>query len=103
MAMHMAEVLGKFAPEEVRPAIGDTDSIGYSSGAGRKRCNLQDGLGLSTRRPRISSAADGIDRAAHHLGRVDSKDVEYKLTPRPAAQTPTPELRLSFKQSWRRS
>ena len=33
MAMHVAEVLG-IPAHDVRPAIVDTDSIGYSSGAG---------------------------------------------------------------------
>ncbi len=33
MAMHLAEVLG-IAAEDVKPSIADTDSIGYSSGAG---------------------------------------------------------------------
>ncbi|GIT70102.1 MAG: hypothetical protein Ct9H300mP27_12060 [Chloroflexota bacterium] len=33
MAMHVAEVLG-IPAEKVKPSIADTDSIGYSSGAG---------------------------------------------------------------------
>ena len=33
MAMHVAEVL-QIPVDDVRPAIVDTDSIGYSSGAG---------------------------------------------------------------------
>ena len=32
-AMHVAEALG-LASEDIRPSIGDTDSIGYSTGAG---------------------------------------------------------------------
>ena len=73
MAMHVAEVLG-VTPEEVKPAVGDTDSIGYSSGAGGSGVTFKTGWACYEAAQDI--ARQMVDRAAR-IWEVDSKDVEY--------------------------
>ena len=65
MAMHVAEVLGLPA-ERIKPSIVDTDSIGYSSGAGGSGRHFQDG---HRRLPGRRGSAPSDDRAGRaHLG-----------------------------------
>jgi len=74
MAMHVAEVLGVPA-EDVRPAIVDTDSIGYSSGAGGSGVTFKMGIAC------YEAAQDVVrqltDRAAK-IWDVAPENVEYK-------------------------
>ncbi len=73
MAIHVAEVLG-IAVEAVKPAVVDTDSVGYCSGAGGS------GVTFKTGRACYEAAQDVkrqmIERAAR-IWDVDAKDVEY--------------------------
>ena len=73
MAMHLAEVLG-IPVEEVKPSIVDTDSIGYSSGAGGsgvtfKMCTACYEAAQDIRQQMIERAA--------RIWEVDTEDVEY--------------------------
>ena len=73
MAIHVAEVLG-IDVEDVKPAVVDTDSIGYCSGAGGS------GVTFKTGRACYEAAQDVkrqmIERAAR-IWDVDADDVEY--------------------------
>ena len=73
MAMQVADVLGLDA-EDVKPSIGDTDSIGYSSGAGGSGVTFKTGTAC------VEAAYDikeqMMDRAAR-IWDVDSSEVEY--------------------------
>ena len=73
MAIHVAEALG-IAVDAVKPAIVDTDSIGYCSGAGGS------GVTFKTGRACYEAALDArrqmIERAAR-IWEVDADDVEY--------------------------
>ena len=73
MAMQVADVLGLEA-EDVKPSIGDTDSIGYSSGAGGSGVTFKTGTAC------VEAAYDikeqMMDRAAR-IWDVDSSEVEY--------------------------
>ena len=92
MAMHVAEVLG-IAAEEVTPAIGDTDSIGYSSGAGGSGVTFKTGWACYEAARDI--AGQMVDRVAR-IWEVDSKDVEYSDGVLRHKQDT--ELRMSFKE-----
>ena len=73
MAMHAAEVLG-IAVEDVKPAVVDTDSVGYCSGAGGS------GVTFKTGRACYEAAMDArrqmVERAAR-IWDVDAADVDY--------------------------
>jgi len=90
-AMHLAEVLG-IAAEDVKPSIADTDSIGYSSGAGGS------GVAFKTGRACYEAGQDIIrqiiERAAL-IWDVNSEDVEYKDGV--LQHKEDPELRMGFK------
>ena len=91
-AMHLAEVLG-IAPEQVTPTIADTDSIGYSSGAGGS------GVTFKTGRACYEAAHDirrqMIDRAGR-IWDVSSEDVEY--VDGVLRHRSDPELKMSFRE-----
>ncbi|MCE2405822.1 MAG: xanthine dehydrogenase family protein molybdopterin-binding subunit [Dehalococcoidia bacterium] len=91
-AMHLAEVLG-IAPEDVTPTIADTDSIGYSSGAGGS------GVTFKTGRACYEAALDVrrqmIDRAAA-IWDVSPEDVDY--VDAVLRHRSDPELRMTFKE-----
>ena len=74
MAIHVAEALG-IAVEDVKPAVVDTDSVGYCSGAGGS------GVTFKTGRACYEAAQDVrrqmIERAAR-IWDVDADDVEYE-------------------------
>ncbi|MBI4202335.1 MAG: xanthine dehydrogenase family protein molybdopterin-binding subunit [Chloroflexi bacterium] len=73
MAMQVAEVLG-IPAEEVRPAIVDTDSIGYSSGAGGSGVTFKMGTAC------YQAAQDVVRQLVERAGKiwnVPSQDVEY--------------------------
>ena len=92
MAMQVADVLGLEA-EDVKPSIGDTDSIGYSSGAGGSGVTFKTGTAC------VEAAYDikeqMMDRAAR-IWDVDSSEVEYdKATIRHKSD---PELSIEFSE-----
>jgi CO/xanthine dehydrogenase Mo-binding subunit len=91
-AMHVAEVLG-IPAEEVNPSIGDTDSIGYSSGAGGS------GVTFKTGRACYEAAMDVkrqlVERATR-IWEVDAEDVEYDDGVLLHRQDP--ELRITLKE-----
>ena len=73
MAMHLAEVLG-IPVEEVKPSIVDTDSIGYSSGAGGSGVTFK--MGTACYEAAQDIRRQMIERAAR-IWEVDPEDVEY--------------------------
>ena len=90
MAMHVAEVL-QIPVERVRPAIADTDSIGYSSGAGGSGVTFK--MGRACYEAAQDAKTQLIERAAR-IWDVDPGDVEYEqATLRHRQDT---ELSISF-------
>ncbi len=73
MAMHVAEVLG-IPVGDVRPAIVDTDSIGYSSGAGGSGVTFK--MGRACYEAAQDAKRQLIERAAT-IWDVSPDDVEY--------------------------
>ena len=73
MAMHLAEVLG-IPVGEVKPSIVDTDSIGYSSGAGGSSVTFK--MGIACYEAAQDVKRQLIARAAR-TWEVDPEDVEY--------------------------
>ena len=96
MAMHIAEVLG-IAAEEVKPSIADTDSIGYSSGAGGSGVTFK--MGTAVYQAAEDIKRQMVERAAK-IWEVAVDDVEYaKGLLRHKADS---ELRMTFNQLARR-
>ena len=96
MAMHIAEVLD-IPVEDVKPSIADTDSIGYSSGAGGSGVTFK--MGTAVYQAGEDIRRQLIERAAK-IWEVPVDDVEYQdgiLQHRS-----DPELKLTFKQIARR-
>ena len=92
MAMHIAEVLG-IPVEDVNPSIVDTDSIGYSSGAGGSGVTFKMGKACYDAAQDITLQM--VERAAR-IWDVKPDDVEYQDgVLRHKVDT---ELRLTFKQ-----
>jgi xanthine dehydrogenase molybdenum-binding subunit len=96
MAMHLAEVLG-IPAEEVKPSIADTDSIGYSSGAGGSGVTFKMGTAVYNAAQDIKRQL--VERAAK-IWDVSVDDVEY--ADGLLQHKSDPELRLAFKQIARR-
>ncbi len=91
VSMQLAEVLG-IAAEDVRPAVGDTDSVGYTSMTGGSGVAFKTGWACYEAALDIRNQL--IERAAR-IWDVDPSLVEYKDGG--ASHTSDPELRLSFK------
>ena len=90
MAMTLAEVLG-IPPEQIKPSVVDTDSIGYSSGAGGSGVTFKMGhacydAGQDIRRQMRERAALIWD--------VSPDDVEYEESE--LRHREDPELKMSF-------
>ena len=96
MAMHLAEVLG-IPAEEVKPSVADTDSIGYSSGAGGSGVTFK--MGTAVYQAAEDIRRQLIERAAK-IWEVPVADVEYRDGV--LQHKSDPELRLTFKQIARR-
>ena len=89
MAMHVAEVLG-IAAEDVKPSIADTDSIGYSSGAGGSGVTFKMGTAVyqaaeDVRRQMVERAAKiwdvAVEDVAYNKGKLEHKsDSELSMT-----------------------
>jgi CO/xanthine dehydrogenase Mo-binding subunit len=91
-AMHLAEVLG-IAAEEVKPSIGDTASIGYSSGAGGSGVTFKTGTAC------YNAAQDIVRQMTERAARiweVDAGEVEY--TDGVLRHSKDPELKMGFKE-----
>ena len=96
MAMHIAEVLG-IPAEDVKPSIVDTDSIGYSSGAGGSGVTFKMGTAVYQAAEDIRTQL--VERAAK-IWDVEADAVEYVNGN--LQHKSDPELRLTFKQIARR-
>ena len=96
MAMHVAEVLG-IAAERVKPSIADTDSIGYSSGAGGSGVTFK--MGTAVYQAAEDVRQQMVERAAK-IWDVSPDDVEYQDGL--LSHKSDPELRLGFDQLARR-
>jgi xanthine dehydrogenase molybdenum-binding subunit len=95
-AMHVAEVLG-LAYAEVKPMIGDTESVGFTSQTGGSSATFKTGWACYEAATDVKRQM--IERAAK-IWEVDAADVEYArgmLT-----YTKNPELRMGFKEVARR-
>ncbi len=91
-AMHVAEVLG-LAATDVRPSVGDTDSIGFTSTTGGSGATFKTGWACYQAAEDVKRQM--IERAAK-IWEVAPEDVDYAggvLTYRR-----NPELRLTFRQ-----
>ena len=90
MAMQVADVLGLKA-EDVNPSIGDTDSIGYSSGAGGSGVTFKTGTAC------IEAAYDIKAQMIARAGRiwdVDAAEIEYEGST--IRHKSDPELSIQF-------
>jgi xanthine dehydrogenase molybdenum-binding subunit len=95
-AMHVAEVLG-LAYEEVKPTIGDTDSIGFTSQTGGSSATFKTGWACYLASEDVKRQM--IERAAK-IWEVDPADVEYERGV--VTYTKNAELRMTFKELARR-
>ena len=92
MAMQLAEVLG-IAAEDVNPSIPDTDSIGYSSGAGGSGVTFK--MGVACHDAGQDIVRQMVERAAR-IWEVKPDDLEYvDATLRHKQDT---ELTMSFRE-----
>jgi CO/xanthine dehydrogenase Mo-binding subunit len=95
-AMHVAEVLG-LAYAEVKPMIGDTESVGFTSQTGGSSATFKTGWACYEAATDVKRQM--IERAAK-IWEVDAADVDYErgmLT-----YSKNPELRMGFKDLARR-
>jgi CO/xanthine dehydrogenase Mo-binding subunit len=90
MAMQVADVLGLKA-EDVKPSIGDTDSIGYSSGAGGSGVTFKTGTACIEAAYDIK--AQMVARAAR-IWDVDASEIEYERAT--IRHKSDPELSIQF-------
>ena len=94
MAIHVAEVLG-IDVEDVKPAVVDTDSVGYCSGAGGS------GVTFKTGRACYEAAQDVkrqmIERAAR-IWDIDADDVEYDANDAVLRHKQDSELSMTFSE-----
>ena len=92
MAMQVADVLG-LESEDVQPSIGDTDSIGYSSGAGGSGVTFKTGTAC------VEAAYDIRDQMCQRAAKiwdVDVEDVEYEGSR--ISHKSDPALNMSFQE-----
>ena len=96
MAMHLSEVLG-IPVEDVKPSIADTDSIGYSSGAGGSGVTFK--MGTACYEAAQDVRRQLIERAAR-IWEVDAEDIEYNKGI--LVHKRDPELKTTLKELARR-
>ena len=92
LSMQLAEVLG-IAAEDVRPVVGDTDSVGYTSLTGGSSVAFKTGWACYEAASDIKQQL--IERAAR-IWDVDSSLVEYSKGI--VSHTSDPELKFTFKE-----
>ena len=96
MAMQLADALG-IAAEDVNPSVGDTDSIGYSTGAGGSSVTFK--MGTACYEAAQDVKRQMVERAAR-IWDVNPRDVEYEDGA--LRHRSDPELRLTFAELARR-
>jgi CO/xanthine dehydrogenase Mo-binding subunit len=92
MAMQFAEVLD-IPVEDVKPQVGDTDSIGFTSNTGGSSVTFKTGWACYNAAQSVKQQM--VDRAAK-IWEIPSDDVEYKEAV--LQHKSDPELKLTFKQ-----
>jgi len=92
MAMHVAEVLN-IPVEDVKPQVGDTDSIGFTSNTGGSSVTFKTGWACYNVAQSVKQQM--VERAAK-IWEIPDEDVEYKEAV--LQHKSDPELKLTFKQ-----
>ena len=92
MAMHVAEVLG-LSVTDIKPQVGDTDSIGFTSNTGGSSVTFKTGWACYNAAQSVKQQM--IERAAK-IWEIPDADVEYKEAV--LQHISDPELKLNFKQ-----
>jgi len=92
MAMHVAEVLG-IPVSDIKPQVGDTDSIGFTSNTGGSSVTFKSGWACYEAAQSVKKQM--IERAAK-IWEIPGEDVEYKEAV--LQHKSDPELKLTFKQ-----
>jgi xanthine dehydrogenase molybdenum-binding subunit len=92
MAMHVAEVLG-LPVTDIKPQVGDTDSIGFTSNTGGSSATFKSGWACYNAAQSVKQQM--IERAAK-IWEIPDTDVEYKEAV--LQHISDPELKLNFKQ-----
>ncbi|MDA0263083.1 MAG: xanthine dehydrogenase family protein molybdopterin-binding subunit [Chloroflexi bacterium] len=92
MALHVAEVLN-IPVEDIKPQVGDTDSIGFTSNTGGSSVTFKSGWACYNAAQSVKQQM--IDRAAK-IWEIPGEDVEYKEAV--LQHKSDPELKLTFKQ-----
>ena len=92
MAMQFAEVL-HIPVEDVKPQVGDTDSIGFTSNTGGSSVTFKTGWACYNAAQSVKQQM--VERAAK-IWEIPSDDVEYKEAV--LQHKSDPELKLTFKQ-----
>ena len=92
MAMHVAEVLG-LPITDIKPQVGDTDSIGFTSNTGGSSVTFKTGWACYNAAQSVKQQM--IERAAK-IWEIPDADVEYKEAV--LQHISDPELKLNFKQ-----
>ena len=92
MAMHVAEVLN-IPVEDIKPQVGDTDSIGFTSNTGGSSVTFKTGWACYNAAQSVKQQM--VERAAK-IWEIPDEDVEYKEAV--LQHKSDPELKLTFKQ-----
>ena len=92
MAMHVAEVLN-IPVEDIKPQVGDTDSIGFTSNTGGSSVTFKTGWACYNAAQSVKQQM--VERAAK-IWEISDEDVEYKEAV--LQHKSDPELKLTFKQ-----
>jgi len=92
MAMHVAEVLN-LSVEDIKPQVGDTDSIGFTSNTGGSSVTFKTGWACYTA---AQSVKEQMILRAAKIWEIPESDVEYSEAV--LQHKSDPELKLTFKQ-----
>ncbi|MDA1127697.1 MAG: xanthine dehydrogenase family protein molybdopterin-binding subunit [Chloroflexi bacterium] len=92
MALHVAEVLG-IPVTDIKPTVGDTDSIGFTSNTGGSSATFKSGWACYEA---AQSVKKQMTERAAKIWEIPSEDVEYKEAI--LQHKSDPELKLTFKQ-----
>lgn len=92
MAMHVAEVLN-LPVEDIKPQVGDTDSIGFTSNTGGSSVTFKSGWACYNA---AQSVKEQMVLRAAKIWEIPEEDVEYKEAV--LQHKSDPELKLTFKQ-----
>jgi len=92
MAMHVAEVLN-IPVEDIKPQVGDTDSIGFTSNTGGSSVTFKSGWACYNA---AQSVKEQMVLRAAKIWEIPEEDVEYKEAV--LQHKSDPELKLTFKQ-----